>query len=59
MNIDFIAIFKWIAWGLVSVVFYHFFLKEFIQFEIIIDNRIGGSNPGAVQLLKGLQCNDF
>ena len=54
MNIDFIAIFKWIAWGLVSVVFYHFFLKEFIQFEIIIDNRIGGSNPGAVQLLKGL-----
>ena len=52
MNIDFLAIFKWIAWGLISVVFYHFFLKEFIQFEIIIDNRFGGSTPGAVQLLK-------
>ena len=54
MNIDFLAIFKWIAWGLISVVFYHFFLKEFIQFEIVIDNRVGGAGSGsAITLLKG------
>ena len=54
MNIDFLAIFKWIAWGLISVVFYHFFLKEFIQFEVVIDNRVGGAGSGgAVTLLKG------
>ena len=54
MNIDFLAIFKWIAWGLISVVFYHFFLKEFIQFEVVIDNRLGGAGSGgAVTLLKG------
>ena len=54
MNIDFLAIFKWISWGLISVIFYHFFLSEFIQLEVVIDNRnVFGDKSAPVSLLKG------
>ena len=59
MNIDFLAIFKWISWGLISVIFYHFFLSEFIQLEVVIDNRnVFGDKSAPVSLLKGKFLTD-
>ena len=45
MSDFFLTCFKWFSWALISVVFYIFFLKEFIQLEIQLD--YGDNNQGS------------
>ena len=52
MSDFFLTCFKWFSWALISVVFYIFFLKEFIQLEIQLD--YGDNNQGLFSRLLHL-----
>ena len=52
MSDFFLTCFKWFSWALISVVFYIFFLKEFIQLEIQFD--YGDNNQGWFSTCTGI-----
>ena len=41
MNDICLTVFKWASWATIAIVFYIFFLKEIIQFEVIYSNTPG------------------